>query len=105
MLGSTVQSLVATATWRQGFLHPWIAVQLDLIFVFHVGSLKSFVYLCDESRIAHLQMCSVTCLFVSLGVRGKPRVYCSLLAYCTARFGRPNFGHQMPPRLPTRSAL
>jgi hypothetical protein len=22
-------------------------------------------------------------LFVSLGVRGKPRVYCSLLAYCT----------------------
>jgi hypothetical protein len=37
------------------------------------------------------------CLFVSLGVRGKPRVYCSLLAYCTARFGRSNFGQQMPP--------
>jgi hypothetical protein len=35
----------------------------------------------------------------------KPRMYCSLLAYCTARFGRSNFGHQMPPRLPTRSAL
>jgi hypothetical protein len=32
-------------------------------------------------------------------------VYCSLLAYCTARFGRSNFGHQMPPCLPTRSAL
>jgi hypothetical protein len=36
------------------------------------------------------------CLFVSMGVRGKPRMYCSLLAYCTARFGRSNFGHQMP---------
>jgi hypothetical protein len=43
--------------------------------------------------------------FFYMGVRGKPRVYCSLLAYCTARFGRSNFGHQMPPRLPTRSAL
>jgi hypothetical protein len=32
-------------------------------------------------------------------------VYCSLLAYRTARFGRSNFGHQMPPRLPARSAL
>jgi hypothetical protein len=32
-------------------------------------------------------------------------VYYSLLAYCTARFGRSNFGHKMPPRLPTRSAL
>jgi hypothetical protein len=40
-----------------------------------------------------------------MGVRGKPQVYCSLLAYCTTRFGRSNFGHQMPPRLPTRSAL
>jgi hypothetical protein len=30
-----------------------------------------------------------------MGVRGKPRVYCSLLAYCTARFGRSNVGHQM----------
>jgi hypothetical protein len=40
-----------------------------------------------------------------LGVRGKPRMYYSLLAYCTARFGRSNFGHQMPPRLPPRSAL
>ena len=40
MLGSTVQSLVATATWRQVFLHPWIAVQLFLIFVFFfVGAL------------------------------------------------------------------
>jgi hypothetical protein len=45
------------------------------------------------------------CLSVSMGNRGKPRMYCSLLAYCTARFGRSNFGHQMPPRLPTRSAL
>jgi hypothetical protein len=31
-----------------------------------------------------------------MGVRGKPRMYCSLLAYCTARFGRSKFGHQMP---------
>jgi hypothetical protein len=45
------------------------------------------------------------CLFVSRGVRVKPRMYYSLLAYCTARFGSSNFGHQMPPRLPTRSAL
>jgi hypothetical protein len=31
-------------------------------------------------------------LFVCLlGVRGKTRMYCSLLAYCTARFGRSNF--------------
>jgi hypothetical protein len=44
-------------------------------------------------------------LFVSMGVRGKPRMYCSLLAYCTAHFGRYNFGHQMPPRLLTRSAF
>jgi hypothetical protein len=44
-------------------------------------------------------------LFVSMGVRGKPRMYCSLLAYCTAHFGLSNFGHQMPPHLPTRSAL
>jgi hypothetical protein len=32
-------------------------------------------------------------LFVSLGFRGKPRMYYSLLAYCTARFGRSNFDH------------
>jgi hypothetical protein len=44
-------------------------------------------------------------LFVFMGVRGKPRMYYSLLAYCTAPFGRSNFGHQMPLRLPTRSAL
>jgi hypothetical protein len=39
---------------------------------------------------------------------GRPRqatMYCSLLAYCTARFGRSNFGHQIPPRLPTRWKL
>jgi hypothetical protein len=36
-------------------------------------------------------------MFVSMGVRGKSRMYYSLLAYCTARFGRSNFGHQMPP--------
>jgi hypothetical protein len=36
-------------------------------------------------------------LFVSMGVHGKPRMYYSLLAYCNARFGRSNFGHQMPP--------
>jgi hypothetical protein len=45
------------------------------------------------------------CLFVYMGVRGKPRMYYSLLAYCAALFGLSNFGHQMPPRLPTRSAL
>jgi hypothetical protein len=42
---------------------------------------------------------------VVVGVRGKPRTYYSMLAYCTARFGRSNFGNQMPPRLTTRSAL
>jgi hypothetical protein len=41
------------------------------------------------------------CLFVSMGVRGKPRMYYSLLSYCTSRFGRSNFA----PRLLTRSAL
>jgi hypothetical protein len=45
------------------------------------------------------------CFFVSMDVRGKPRMYYSLLAYCTARFGSSNFANQMPPRLPTRSAL
>jgi hypothetical protein len=34
---------------------------------------------------------------VVVGVRGKTRMYYSLLAYCTARFGRSNFGHQMSP--------
>jgi hypothetical protein len=38
-------------------------------------------------------------VFVFMGVRGKPRMYCSLLAYCTARFGRSNFCYQMPPTL------
>jgi hypothetical protein len=45
------------------------------------------------------------CLFVSRGVRSKPWMYCSLLAYCTVRLRLSNFVHQMPPRLPTRSAL
>jgi hypothetical protein len=36
------------------------------------------------------------CLFVSMGVRGKPRIYYSLLTYFNARFGLSNFGHQMP---------
>jgi hypothetical protein len=49
--------------------------------------------------------CNISVLFVYMGVGGKPWVYYSLLAYCTARFGRSNFGHQMPPCLPTRSAL
>jgi hypothetical protein len=30
-------------------------------------------------------------LLLLLGVGGKPRMYCSLLAYCTAHFGRSNF--------------
>jgi hypothetical protein len=29
--------------------------------------------------------------FVSMGFRGKPLMYYSLLAYCNARFGRSNF--------------
>jgi hypothetical protein len=33
-----------------------------------------------------------------MGVHGKLWMYYSLLAYCTAHFGRSNFGHQMPPR-------
>jgi hypothetical protein len=32
-----------------------------------------------------------TLLLLLLGVRGKPRMYCSLLAYCTARFGPSSF--------------
>jgi hypothetical protein len=52
-----------------------------------------------------LDVVVVFCLFVSVGVRGKPRMYCSLLAYCTARFGRSDFSHQIPLRLPTRPAL
>jgi hypothetical protein len=38
-----------------------------------------------------------TGLFVCMGVRGKPRMYCSLLVYCTARFGRSYF---WPPDAP-----
>jgi hypothetical protein len=30
-------------------------------------------------------------MMMLLGVHGKPQMYCSLLAYCTARFGRSNF--------------
>jgi hypothetical protein len=48
---------------------------------------------------------SSSSLFVSMGVRGKPRMYYSLAGLLYRRFGRSNFGHQMPPRLPTRSAL
>jgi hypothetical protein len=44
-------------------------------------------------------------VFVVVGVRGKPRMHYSLLAYYTVRFGRSNLVHQMPPRLTTRSAL
>jgi hypothetical protein len=36
-------------------------------------------------------------LFVSLDVRGKPRMYYSLLAYCTTSFERSNF---WPPDTP-----
>jgi hypothetical protein len=68
-----------------------------------------------ESHLLHVDVrgnvgldtgvCLFVCLFVSMAVRGKPRMYCSLLPYCTARFGRTNFGHQSPPPLPTRYAL
>jgi hypothetical protein len=47
---------------------------------------------------------AVVVVVVSMGVRGKPQMYYSLLVYCTARFGRYNFDHQMPPRLPTLAA-
>jgi hypothetical protein len=36
------------------------------------------------------------CLFVSMDVRGKPRMYCSLLAYCTARFDVPTLATRCP---------
>jgi hypothetical protein len=61
------------------------------------GGIKSVLYI--------LSVVVVVVVVVSMGVRGKPRMYYSLLAYCTARFGRSNFGLQMPPRLPTRFAL
>jgi hypothetical protein len=35
-------------------------------------------------------------IVMCMGVGGKPRMYYSLLVYCTARFERSNFGHQMP---------
>jgi hypothetical protein len=35
---------------------------------------------------AKLFLCFVQLLLLLLGVRGKPRMYRSLLAYCTARF-------------------
>jgi hypothetical protein len=38
-----------------------------------------------------IRLFRVSLLLLLLGVRGKPRMYCSLLAYCTARFGRSNF--------------
>jgi hypothetical protein len=66
--------------------------------------IRYFLYI-ETEKPAPLSNKRVFCLFVYMGVRGKSRVYCSLLAYCTARFGHSNFGHQMPPRLPTRSAL
>jgi hypothetical protein len=49
----------------------------------------------------------ILCLFVCL-FNGRPRQatdYYSVFVHCTARFGRSNFGHQMPPLLQTRSAL
>jgi hypothetical protein len=55
----------------------------------------------DEDSIKLMVVVTVVCL----GIHGKPRMYYSLLAYRTTRFGRSNFGHQMPARQPTRSAL
>jgi hypothetical protein len=43
------------------------------------------------------------CMFVCF--HGRPRQATDVLQPTTARFGRSNFGHQMPPRLRTRSAL
>jgi hypothetical protein len=55
------------------------------------------IYQTDALEFKYLILSpTFVCLFVSMGVRGKPRMYCSLLAYCTARFGRSKFGHQMP---------
>jgi hypothetical protein len=57
----------------------------------------------DEANILLSQFCKkplqmhkafrllLLLLLLLLGVRGKLRMYCSLLAYCTARFGRSNF--------------
>jgi hypothetical protein len=46
-------------------------------------------------------------LLLLLGVRGKPRMYRSLLAFCTARFLNIPISRlrNAPARLPTRSAL
>jgi hypothetical protein len=68
-----------------------------------MSSLCTFHFMSDTSqsetplyRVFRRGWCLFVCSFVSMGVRGKPRVYCSLLAYCSARFGRSTFGHQMP---------
>jgi hypothetical protein len=76
----------------------WYSELLHLLLTEH------FLSECNTLVFQYYLM-SIVCLFVPMGVRGKPRMYCSLLAYCTARFGRSNFGNQMPPRLPKRSAL
>jgi hypothetical protein len=41
----------------------------------------------SKYSVVHAERLGCFCLlFVYIGVRFKPRVYCSLLAYCTARF-------------------
>jgi hypothetical protein len=59
---------------------------------------QNFLF-CQESNQ------NLSFVVVVVGVCGKPQMYYSLLAYWTARFGRSNFDHQMPSRLPTCSAL
>jgi hypothetical protein len=71
---------------------------------------KSYILLSHsvllQQLLLKLLLLQLLLLFVCLlGVRGKPRINYRLLAYCTARFGRSNFGRQMSPRLPTRFAL
>jgi hypothetical protein len=56
------------------------------------ASTQQHINICFSS--SYWNACSFLVPYIHLlllGVRGKPRMYCSLLAYCTARFGRSNF--------------
>jgi hypothetical protein len=45
------------------------------------------------------------CLLVSMGVRGKPRMYLNLAGFLYRPLWTFQLGYQMPPRLPLRPAL
>jgi hypothetical protein len=68
----------------------------NLLLVYFINLYMFRTYLGPSSGGTTICIQQLVCLFVSMGVHGKPQVYCSLLAYCTARFERSNFGHQMP---------